>query len=216
MNHPLCKFSGRIFFSMAMTALLAGCQSEKPRQVAQNQVPPPAVAPLATPVALAPVDSSVVNAPPTVQTVVRIRAGAAAKWTDSQGNVWGPDQGFTGGDTTERPDAAITNTSDPDIYRAEHYGMDSFSTPLANGKYLVKLHFAETFEGIEAAGQRVFSFKVEGQEFKDFDVFARSGGFCKAYIVSVPVEITHNKLTITFTTQVENPQINGIEILPQM
>jgi hypothetical protein len=215
MNHQPSKLSRQILFSVVVAALLAGCQSEQPPR-AQNSVPPPPVAPLAAPVAISPAASSVVNAPPAVQTVVRIRAGSTTNWTDSQGNMWGPDQGFSGGDTDERPDVAITNTTDPDIYRAEHYGMDSFSTPLANGKYLVKLHFAETFEGIEGPGQRVFSFNVQGQEFKDFDVFARAGGPFKAYIVSVPVEVTNHKLTITFTTQIENPQINGIEIIPQM
>ena len=93
--------------------------------------------------------------------------------------------------------------------------MDSFSAPVANGKYLVKLHFCETYEGIEGPGQRVFSFNVQGHDFKDFDVWVKAGGPFKAYVESVPVEITDGKLLITFTSNVENPQINGIEIIPQ-
>ncbi len=93
--------------------------------------------------------------------------------------------------------------------------MDSFSWPLPNGNYLTKLHFCETFEGITGPGQRVFSFNVQGRDFKDFDVWAKAGGPLIAYVETVPVEIKDGKLLITFTGNIENPQINGIEIIPQ-
>jgi alcohol dehydrogenase (cytochrome c) len=96
----------------------------------------------------------------------------------------------------------------------ERYSMDSFSYPLPNGKYIVKLHFCETYEDITGPGQRVFTFNVQGHEFKDFDIFVKAGGALRAYIETVPVEITDGKLLVTFTSQVENPEINGIEILP--
>ena len=35
-----------------------------------------------------------------------------------------------------------------------------------------------------------------------------------ADIETVPVEITNGNLEITFTPNIENPQINGIEIIP--
>ncbi len=93
--------------------------------------------------------------------------------------------------------------------------MDSFSCEVPNGKYLVKLHFAETFEGISGEGQRVFSYKVQDREFKDFDVWKKAGGANRAYVETVPVEVTDGKLKITFTSNIENPQINAIEIAPQ-
>jgi len=114
----------------------------------------------------------------------------------------------------ERADLVITNTTSPDIYRAERYSMTEFTYPVPNGKYLVKLHFAETFEVIAGPGDRVFSFNVQGKEFKDFDVWVKAGGSLRAYIEAVPVEVTNGVITITFTPKVENPQINGIEILP--
>ena len=143
---------------------------------------------------------------------IRIRAGSGEGFTDSQGNHWLPEQGFVDGDTIERPDLAITNTTDPELYHAEHYSMSRFTQPLPNGKYLVKLHFCETYEGITGPGQRVFSFNVAGHEFDNFDVWVKAGGSQRAYVESVPVEITDGKLVITFTSNVENPQINGIEI----
>jgi len=93
--------------------------------------------------------------------------------------------------------------------------MESFAWKLPNGKYLVKLYFAETYEGISGPGERVFSFTVQGREFKDFDVWAKAGGFNRAYIESVPVEVTNGEIRITFTPKVQNPQINAIEIIPQ-
>ena len=147
---------------------------------------------------------------------IRIKAGVLVPIKDSNGNEWLADHGFTDGDTIERADLQIQNTKDAAIYRAERYSMTGFTQALPNGKYIVKLHFAETFEGITAAGERVFSFNVEGHEFKNFDVFAKAGGALRAYVETVPVEINDGKLDITFTSNIENPEINGIEILPAM
>jgi Malectin domain len=151
---------------------------------------------------------------------IRMRAGSTTPFKDSNGNTWLPDAptkdgGFEGGDTIDRPDdMAIQNTKDPGLFRSEHYGMDGFSYKLPNGKYVVKLYFAETYDGIGGPGDRVFSFKVQDKEFKDFDIWKKAGGPQKAYIETVPVDITDGKLKITFTTNVQNPAINGIEIIP--
>ena len=93
--------------------------------------------------------------------------------------------------------------------------MSVFSCKLPNGKYLAKLYFAETYQGITATGQRVFSFNVQGKEFKDVDIWAKTGGRNRAYIETVPVEVTNGELRIGFTPKVENPVINAIEIIPQ-
>ncbi len=170
-----------------------------------------AAAPAAATAAAAPANA----APSPVPPPVRIKAGSSNSFTDSDGNVWLPDQGFADGETTDRPDdMQIANTKDPALYRSEHYSMTSFSYPVPNGKYLVKLHFAETFDGVSGPGGRVFTFKVGDQEFKDFDVWVKAGGGQRAYVESVNTEVTDGKLNITFTAQEENPEINGIEILP--
>jgi enterochelin esterase-like enzyme len=56
---------------------------------------------------------------------------------------------------------------------------------------------------------------VQGKEFKDFDVWVKAGGPLKAYVETVPVEVTNGAVKITFTPKVENPQICAIEIMPQ-
>ncbi len=145
---------------------------------------------------------------------IRIRAGTTANHTDENGVVWLADQGFNGGDTIDRTGIKVANTKTPSIYSAERYSMSGFTWKLPNGKYTVKLHFAETYEGIYGKGERVFSFNVEGKEFKDFDVTAKAGGLLTAYVETVPVEISDGQLDITFTSQIENPEINAIEIIP--
>ena len=178
----------------------------------QDQPLPPATAPKAAEAsAAAPAPTATASAAKTI----RIKAGKSDPVKDAEGNVWLADQGFEGGQTIERPEIQIANTKSPDLYRAEHYSMDSFSWPVPNGKYVVKLHFAETFDGINGPGERVFSFNVQGQEFKDFDVWVKAGGPLKAYVETVPVEVTDGKIKVTFTPKVENPQICAIEIIPQ-
>jgi endoglucanase len=195
-------------FAAAVIAL-AGCQTNKKDSCST------ACAAKAEPVAVVTPVAATPAAPATASKVVRIKAGVSEPLTDGAGNVWLADQGFEGGDVIERPDLEIANTKTPEIYRSERYAMDSFSYQLPKGKYQVKLHFAETFEGITGPGERVFSFIVEGQEFKDFDVFKKAGGGQRAYVETVNVEIKDGKLDIKFTSNLENPEINGIEIIPQ-
>jgi hypothetical protein len=191
-------------------AFVTGCQTNNQAgapaapATAQSSVAPasePAPAPAATPVV--------------TDGIIRIKAGSSTPFKDSAGNVWQAEMGFDGGDTIEHTDLAIANTKDQGLYQSEHYSMNSFACQVANGKYLAKLHFAETYDGITGPGQRVFSFNVQGREFKDFDVWAKAGGPNTAYVETVPVEVTNGEFKIVFTPNIENPQINAIEIVPQ-
>ena len=189
--------------------VLTGCQSGKDSASSKPETAAAMSANMPVETARPAVATSV------ARTTIRIKAGVSGPFTDSGGNVWLADQGFDGGETVERPDAPITNTKEPGLYQSEHYSMNSFSWKVANGKYTAKLHFAETFEGITGAGERVFSFNVQGHEFKDFDVFVKAGGANRAYVETVPVEVTNGQFKIDFTSNIENPQINAIEIIPR-
>ena len=192
--------SSSLFMSMLAACFLAGCSTvEKKCCVNQTAAVKPAPAAPTAP----------------AKPGIRINAGADADFADSNGNIWLSDRGFDGGDiVTREADVKIENTKDAAIYRTEHWGMSSFSQPLSNGKYVVKLHFAETWTGIEGPGGRVFSMNVEGHEIKDFDVWVKAGGPRRAYVEAVNVEIADGKLDITFEAGVDNPEINGIEIIP--
>jgi len=146
--------------------------------------------------------------------VIRIHASATQPHTDENGNTWIPAQGFSDGDTKERPWLKIANTPISSIYCSERFGLSKFSLKLPNGKYLVKLHFAVTYEDISGPGQVVFTVVVAGHEIKDLDVWKKAGGGLRAYVESVPVNITMGELEIAFIRQLEDPAISAIEIIP--
>jgi hypothetical protein len=228
----------------ALTILLVvGCESTKPESkpeaaAAPAGAPAATTAPAATPAAApattteaapAAAPAATTEAAPAVTAAatpaeaapasglkaIRVDAGSDTNYVDSEGNTWLTDQGFADGEVVTRDaDLPVANTKDPALYRTEHYDMTSFTEKVPNGKYTVKLHFAETYEDITGAGQRVFSFNVAGQEFKDFDVFVKAGGGQKAYVVTVDDEVTNGQVSVTFTANVQSPEINGIEIIP--
>ncbi len=207
-----------LFILAAVTlalALITGCQTESHQPSTASSASPPALAaaPTATTSSSAPQIATESASTKPLRSIIRIKAGGPAL-KDSSGTEWLGDTGFNGGDVIARPDLQIANTPQPDIYRSEHYSMDSFTYKLPNGKYEVKLHFCETYEGITGPGERVFTFDVQGKSFKNFDVWVKAGGFARPYVETVPVEITDGQLNIKFTPQVENPQINAIEIIP--
>ena len=108
--------------------------------------------------------------------VIRIKAGKSEPVKDAEGNVWLADQGFEGGQTIERPDIQIANTKSPDLYRAEHYSMDSFSWPVPNGKYVVKLHFAETSKASRVPASACFPSTSKGRSSRTSTFGSRRAG----------------------------------------
>jgi enterochelin esterase-like enzyme len=169
-------------------------------------------------------------APPAVpavtKLVIRVACGAYQPYTDKDGNLWLPDEvkapgaslGRLDGMTIERAeDYEVPNVAFPEIFRTERYSMSAYEFNLPNSKYTVRLHFAETFTGITGVGQRVYSFAVHGQKpEKDFDIFKEAGGPYKAIQREYKgVAVTDGKLRITFTPNIENPAINGIEIFAE-
>ena len=201
---------------LIVCVILAGCKTEQAStETTKSSTQSSAAATPAQPAAK-PATTTSSTAAATQPTTIRIKAGGTAAFKDSSGNTWQPDQGFDGGDTVERPDAPITGTKDPGLYQSEHYSMSSFSCKVPNGKYVAKLHFCETFEGISGKGDSVLSVNVQnGQKMiKDLDVFDKAGGANKAYVETVPVEVTNGTFKIDFISNVENPEINAIELTP--
>ncbi|MEM7742684.1 MAG: malectin domain-containing carbohydrate-binding protein [Pseudomonadota bacterium] len=82
----------------------------------------------------------------------------------------------------------------------------------------VRLYVAEIFNGVDAAGERVFDVEVDGvvpTEFDDIDPFADGGnagnvGTVRTYIATVDAD---GILDLNFLNGVENPAIKAIEIL---
>jgi hypothetical protein len=195
---------------MLAVVLMTGCKQEDATEPDDSAAATPATpAPVPTQPAI-PSTIGIAVTPP-----VRIKAGVTDKMTDSAGNVWLADQGFGDGQTYAVTNAEVANTKDPALYRTERYSMTAYAFSVPNGKYKVKLHFTEVYSGITGPGGRIFSFTVQGRVFKDFDIWVKAGGPNKAYVESVDVDVTDGKLNLTFTPNVENPKICGIEILPR-
>ena len=156
---------------------------------------------------------------------LRINCGAAEPYTDKAGNTWLADQGTEPGGkwgavnglTVDRGDLGITGTDAPKIYETERYSMEGYKFTVPNGKYTVRLHFAETYDGITAEGERVFSVTInEKTVLKDFDPFKEAGGYQKPAVKTIEdVTVTNGQLNIGFVLNIQNPAINGIEILSE-
>jgi len=207
-NNSSLKATSVIGLSAALLLFLVGCETNQSDATA-GKTPQSAPA--------APAGSLKTS---TLADPVHILAGYGTDMT-IQGVKWvDGSKFFADGSTIERPDITIetnANTGPAAIYKAERYAMTKFSYgPIPNGNYVVKLHFCETFEGITANGDRVFTYTVKGDgpPVKDFDVFATAGGALKPVVKTAPVSVTDHKIEIEFAPQVENPQINAIEILP--
>jgi len=173
-----------------------------------------------------PTSSAPPAAPVESKLVIRVACGASQPYTDKNGNLWLPDQVKAPGASLSPPDGMtiertetyeIPNVAFPQIFRTERYSMSAYEFNLPNGKYTVRLHFAETYTGIAGPGDRVYSFAVKGQKpEKDFDIFKEAGGPYKAIQREYKgVEVTDGKLRITFTPNVQNPAINGVEIFAE-
>lgn len=156
---------------------------------------------------------------------LRVNAGDSSQYTDKAGNVWSPEKsytkgsgyGFVGGDSVDRGEIAIAHTSDPRIYRTEHYSMDAFVAEVPDGNYTVRLHFAETYEGISSDGPRVFDVTIQSTPvLSDFDVQKTAGAVETAIVKEFKgIAVTDGIIRIGFVPKQQNPEINGIEIIAQ-
>jgi endoglucanase len=157
---------------------------------------------------------------------LRVNAGAEAEYVDQSGKKWLPDQEFgegktygaVGGKTVQRTGIkTIEGTKAPQVYLTERYEMSAYRFAVPKGEYKVRLHFAETYEKIEKAGERVFSVSINGQiVLKDLDVFKEAGGLAKPLVKEFKkIKASDGKLLIEFTQQTQNPEINGIEVFAE-
>lgn len=159
------------------------------------------------------------------KTALHVNCAAAGPYTDNAGNVWLADQQFEEGKewgavdgmTVDRGDLGITGTNSPKVYQTERYSMSAYKFIVPNSRYTVRLHFAETFSGITGEGQRVFSVTINGNVvLKDLDVYKEGGGSNKPVVKEFKgVAVTGKELVIGFVSNIQNPEVNGIEILAE-
>lgn len=105
----------------------------------------------------------------------------------------------------------IANTNDDTIYQSEINGLAKYVVRVPNGKYKIKLMFAENY--YSAAGKRVFDVYVQGNlAVNALDIFKEAGAKTALEKVIDYVEVKDYMLDIHFAAQIERPLLNGIVI----
>jgi hypothetical protein len=129
------------------------------------------------------------------------------------------DTDFTGGNVSGGTTATIdtthvTNPAPMSVYQHGRYGNMTYTIPnlTPGASYTVRLDFVEYYWSV--AGQRIFNVAINGtQVLSNFDIFAAAGGkniaLAKSFTTTAD---STGKITITFTSVVDNAMINGIEI----
>lgn len=142
---------------------------------------------------------------------LRINTGSNWPFIDSKGRLWQADRSFVGGTPLTRPDELPVPHP---IYLTERYGMTDYAIPIENGAYRIVLHFAETFPGINANGQRIFQVTVEGETLKEIDIISETGGRNIPTTRLVNTTVTDAELNIQFSRGKQKTVINAIEVIP--
>jgi xyloglucan-specific exo-beta-1,4-glucanase len=156
-----------------------------------------------------------------------VNAGGTAQGTYQN------DSGFDGGFTftTDKPvdSYSVERPAPQAVYQSERAG-DSFtykSPVLAEGRrYLVRLHFAEIWWGVEGnggvsngVGMRKIDVTINGTKvLADFDVFKEAGGANKAVVAAFPASSnSFGDILIRFDASSSSPdrnaKISGIEFI---
>jgi len=145
------------------------------------------------------------------EVVYRINCGSQEVYTDKSGKIWNTDHSFSDSKTATREKSlVIHNTTSPEIYRFERYGMERYLLPVEPGTYSIRLHFAETFDCNFQEGSRSIGVSINGKTIiEQFDPYTESGGFAIPVIVEYAGCIATDKIEIEF---VKGSAINGIEV----
>jgi hypothetical protein len=153
--------------------------------------------------------SAVVNLVPPFSPILVDSGGLA--YTDSLGQNWSVDTGFTGGNEASTA-SNVLNSSDPKLYQTERWGAFSYKFTVPNGNYNVVLKFAEIYW--TKAGQRVFNVSINGtQVLTNFDIIAAAGAPLTAIDKTFPVTVTNSTVTVQFTVgTADQPKVSAIEI----
>ncbi|MDA0168656.1 Ig-like domain-containing protein [Solirubrobacter taibaiensis] len=151
---------------------------------------------------------------------IRINTGGPA-YVAASGVTFAADANFSGGSTASTTQS-ISGTADQALYQNERWGNFSYAIPVANGRYDVRLHFAETYFGTAVAGgagSRVFGFDVVdtalNPDLSGIDSFAAAGAR-GAHIRTVPnVQISDGTLNLrSVYGAADDPQVAAIEVIP--
>jgi hypothetical protein len=158
----------------------------------------------------------------TSNVLYRVNAGGSAvqsadsgpDWTDGSGNVSGGNTAGWSPVPTVRPEVPASTPSV--IFDSERWAEQHWTFPVPAGAQLqVRLYFANRYPGTAQVGQRIFNVGINGTTvLSNYDIVADVGndtGTMKAF--SGLTASGDGNVHVDFTAVVENPLINGIEIV---
>jgi hypothetical protein len=137
---------------------------------------------------------------------------------------WSPDNYYEGGQITAYPNP-VSGTDDPELYQTERWGNFSYAIPVAQGKYLLRLHFAARRNSADATAlparmgseARVFNVFCNGKALlQDFDLYreARQTDVIIRKFDGIEPN-AQGKVLLTFVPIEGYATVTAIEVLPQ-
>ncbi|MFZ0594171.1 MAG: malectin domain-containing carbohydrate-binding protein [Bryobacteraceae bacterium] len=157
-----------------------------------------------------------------VSSVRFLAGGTQHSHTDPMGNIWQPDEYFSGGRPGTNPHEFLWRTNDPMLFENVRDGEFSYNIPLKPGVYELHLFFVETMYGpgmITGGGEntRTFLVQLNGQTFLDnFDIIADATGpnIADERVFRDIQPAADGQLHLAFFSQRGQPIVSAIEILP--
>ena len=141
--------------------------------------------------------------------------GAAYRNHQSNTALWSP---------VSNVDSTVPSSTPSAIFNSERWSPTdnppmTWDFPVPSGTQVeVRLYFANRYSGTSQPGQRVFDVSLNGtQVLTHYDIVASVGdqtGTMQAFDITVPSTGTYaSDVDLAFTHEVENPLIDGIEIV---
>ena len=161
----------------------------------------------------------------TVTANYRINSGSSTPITIN-GKTWSADNQYAFDNLEPYTNAQvkeIEGTDEDSLYFKEQSSNADkkpfrYELPVANGDYVVRLHFAELYWGAPGsgltggAGSRVMDVSLENQlRLINFDVTQEVGG-ATALVKNLPVTVTDGKLNINFSATANRPMVVAVEV----
>lgn len=139
---------------------------------------------------------------------IRIDAGGDGH-VEASGKTWQADRGFTAGTASAAP-FTVEGTTEDSLYTSRRYGDFSYSLPIANGDYRVRLVLSDPTH--TAPGQRVFDvFSEKRLVLDDFDLVEAAGGKT-AVTKTFTTTVADGRLNLWFDSEVGDAIVSAIEV----
>ncbi|MBD3287344.1 hypothetical protein GF337_00935 [candidate division KSB1 bacterium] len=154
---------------------------------------------------------------PELPTIYRINAGGN-HYTDMDGNTWDGDRayaigefGYLGGQTSTTNDPIARTDHDP-LFNSERYGLQAYQFHVPNGKYQVRLLFADIY--FTGPNERLMNVDIEGErKITDLDIYEEVGHDVALIYTFSDIDVSDGLMEITFSGSVRKPKISAIEVM---